>query len=373
MAKQRNFGLDLIRAIAISLVLISHCSLLFYPDSQPLIKTILMLGGTLGVDIFFVLSGYLIGGILLNHCENNKLQLPDITYFWVRRWFRTLPNYFLILFINCFLGIYLFKQIPDDIGSYFYFFQNFSHAQSDFFTESWSLSIEEFSYLFTPMAVMLFYTIKKNGKMAFLLGSLLLITLANFSRIHYHLSEINMDYHFWTTSLRKVVIYRIDAICYGFLAIYAARYFKKHIKKYALHSFYAGALTLIGLYLIIFIFNLTPNTAPLLYNIVYFPIIGLTLAAMHWYITEKHTNSKRINNVVKYISTRSYAVYLINFSIVFMSINFFSAKEFIFIPKPLMIVLYLGITFVLSELLYRFYEKPFMNLRDRAIFKPHKK
>ncbi len=62
---KRNFGLDLLRAIAISLVLISHCTYLLFPENESLLITFVRTLGAIGVDLFFVLSGYLIGGILL--------------------------------------------------------------------------------------------------------------------------------------------------------------------------------------------------------------------------------------------------------------------------------------------------------------------
>ncbi len=60
----RNFGLDAIRALAIILVVLSHCTYILPEFNLQLTNGIRLFGAT-GVDIFFVLSGFLIGGILL--------------------------------------------------------------------------------------------------------------------------------------------------------------------------------------------------------------------------------------------------------------------------------------------------------------------
>ncbi|MBT8377560.1 MAG: acyltransferase family protein, partial [Bacteroidia bacterium] len=97
---QRIFGLDVVRAIAILLVLISHSTILIFPESNSNAVFAIQFFGTIGVDIFFVLSGYLIGRILLKQLQTQDFSFKNVLYFWIRRWFRTLPNYYLILIVN---------------------------------------------------------------------------------------------------------------------------------------------------------------------------------------------------------------------------------------------------------------------------------
>lgn len=82
----RNIGLDLPRAAAITLVVASH-----YVSHYPLL-------GVYGVELFFALSGFLIGGILYRElAAPGDWTLPRVKRFWLRRWYRTLPNYYLFL------------------------------------------------------------------------------------------------------------------------------------------------------------------------------------------------------------------------------------------------------------------------------------
>lgn len=81
---KRIFGLDFIRALAISLVVISHASLLIFPKSEHEVLIFIKTLGAVGVDLFFVLSGFLIGGIILKLIEEimlyNFFELPILKY-----------------------------------------------------------------------------------------------------------------------------------------------------------------------------------------------------------------------------------------------------------------------------------------------------
>ena len=89
-SSQRNFGLDVLRAAAIVMVLVSHTA------------NALNFLGVYGVELFFVLSGFLIGDILIRSAaRQSRFDFRDLAEFWTRRWFRTLPNYY------WFLALYL--------------------------------------------------------------------------------------------------------------------------------------------------------------------------------------------------------------------------------------------------------------------------
>lgn len=107
--KHRVFGLDVVRAVAILLILCSHSTILLFPNSEATGLRFIQFFGTIGVDIFFVLSGFLIGTILIKHIESNQTQSKHFVQFWVRRWLRTLPNYYLILLVNIGLA-FLYKS-----------------------------------------------------------------------------------------------------------------------------------------------------------------------------------------------------------------------------------------------------------------------
>jgi peptidoglycan/LPS O-acetylase OafA/YrhL len=99
-SNERVYGLDAFRAVAIILVVLGHGAQ-FADEIFWFLPSVPMLNGVDGVELFFVLSGFLIGSILIKKIEKEeKFGLKSIMHFWKRRWFRTLPNYYLILFLN---------------------------------------------------------------------------------------------------------------------------------------------------------------------------------------------------------------------------------------------------------------------------------
>ena len=251
---KRNFGLDLLRAIAISLVLISHCTFLLFPEANSFGVTFVRTMGAVGVDLFFVLSGYLIGGILLKIITEKEVSFNELFRFWKRRWLRTLPNYFLILLANIALAIVLGIDLPKSVILYFGFFQNFLYQHPNFFTEAWSLSVEEFAYLLLPFMIILSVLIfnKLNRKSLFVKVTVLVIILLTILKWKYFNSTVINNYQEWSGTFRKVVIYRIDSIYYGFLALYLIKSFPEYFKRFKNVLFFLGGSLFILLHFIIY-------------------------------------------------------------------------------------------------------------------------
>lgn len=88
----RVFGLDLMRATAILLVLVCHGAFELFPV-RPIFAISLYAYGYFGVDLFFALSGFLIGGMLFRALASKREHRP-LRNFWIRRVFRTMPNYY---------------------------------------------------------------------------------------------------------------------------------------------------------------------------------------------------------------------------------------------------------------------------------------
>lgn len=136
---RRYQSMDVLRAVAILLVLLSH-SVLSY--GAPEYLSPLQLGGT-GVDLFFVLSGWLLGGQLFK--EINRDGTIDIKRFWYRRWMRTLPAYYAVLALSVTQRM-LTVEDAEFPYLYFIFLQNYD-PPLEFFSISWSLCVEEQFYL----------------------------------------------------------------------------------------------------------------------------------------------------------------------------------------------------------------------------------
>ncbi len=151
-------ALDGVRGIAIALVLLSHFMLRDYFTNER--AYFITQFGWIGVDLFFVLSGFLITGILLDSRRNEHYWRN----FYRRRVLRILPLYYFVVFIT-WLTVLFFEKYPESFDSYAWFFtftpnlgmglkNNYlNHSHIFNLNHLWSLAIEEQFYLFWPLIV----------------------------------------------------------------------------------------------------------------------------------------------------------------------------------------------------------------------------
>lgn len=214
----RVFGLDVIRAAAIALVLLSH-AFRFAPVGPLINEHLAPALGTLGVELFFALSGFLIGGILLRATDFSN-RGKTVIRFWARRWMRTLPAYFTVLLLWPVVSYWISGggdfHYPN-LLHYLTFTQNFSSPHPEYFGVAWSLSIEEWSYLLIPLLLLLLAKVAKLApQKALIVCSLVLICISVVLRMQYVFFVA--DTHAGTLGWCKLVCYRFDAVAFGLLA-----------------------------------------------------------------------------------------------------------------------------------------------------------
>jgi len=206
----RGFGLDLVRAIAIVFVLVAHdASFLGYWFNFP-VPFKVSLAGMFGVELFFVLSGLLIGRLLLDLVEYGP-NLRNLGIFLARRWMRTLPLYFL------WLAFLLLCRPPAGpfgwhVLHYVTLTQNLLSGmpEGEFFPVTWSLTIEEWFYLlFATSAVACVAVLRRPA--AIWLVILLFLVVPPFLRWQVP------DSADFVGAIQKVAVLRLDAIAFGVL------------------------------------------------------------------------------------------------------------------------------------------------------------
>lgn len=357
----RVYGLDLIRAFAIILVFWQHAVILVPNEFEEIVrfyeKFLLE-----GVSIFFVLSGFLITRILLRDFERERIiKFTDYFNFWKRRWYRTLPAYYVVLIVL------IFFEFNDWNNRYslFVFLANFtSQGENGFFSVSWSLAVEEWYYLLFPVLlaiVLRFFSLKY----ASIVVMVFIITVCNYLRLdEYIKSGQNAIY-----GLRQVVLYRLDAIALGGILAWVSFY----------HSAFFSKLKRPMLYLF-FLFLLLN---PFLRSIFYYPhpLIHFNFEALNAFLVIPFLSSFNIDvsgrralffkGAVTCVSKLSYSIYLVHGSIVLWGIiryfqenNYLSFMRFE-IERITLFCLYFIFTAVLSVVLYLFVEEPFMRIRER--------
>ncbi len=316
-----------------------------------------------GVELFFVLSGFLIGTIILKiYSENHSFTGSQMLDFWKRRWLRTLPNYYLVLFLNLALvsaGIingnaHMFNW------KFLFFLQNFNTYFTDFFWESWSLTVEEWFYIIFPVFIFIFHKIiktKLSDQSFFLIAILLFILLPLLYRIYISPEQVDVFWH--DVKFRKVVITRLDAIMYGVLFSWIKFYHPETWRKIALPFF------IIGIFLIYLFMHLQSGNPTGYYSkTFYFSFVGLAAAMLLPFADSVKLVRTRIGKIITHISLVSYSMYLLNLGVVAEVIrkNFDPASPlagFVSYSAYWLIVIFL------STLLYKYFEKPIMDMRDK--------
>jgi len=140
--------LDILRAAAVLLVIGRH-----FP-----ITKFLYLGGWTGVDLFFVLSGFLISGLLFSeHKKHGKIR---VGHFLIRRGFKIYPPfYLLVVWTVCMFVLYRHPLPWSRFFSEVFFLQSY---HTGIWTHTWSLAVEEHFYLALPVLLMLLARLSRN-------------------------------------------------------------------------------------------------------------------------------------------------------------------------------------------------------------------
>lgn len=301
----RVFGLDILRAIAVLLVLVGHTSQHFQPPAW--YYWLWSPQGTLGVEIFFVLSGFLIGTIIIRLAKSGRLHsFSSLWDFWKRRWIRTLPLYFFFYLIYLRFD-YLGVASLDKTYPFLFFMQNFAWHQIPFFQHSWSLSVEEWFYFLFPLTFLFLAKDERAYRIPLLLTCIVFIIGPVVGRMMI-ISHVD-GYEQFNNEVRMVVVNRLDAIFTGvLLALIKIEWpdFYGVLRKFGL----VGVVACLGviLYLALGVPGLAGHYWAM---VVYFPIISVAVAVALPFVAEIRSSGMNfIDRFISYTSKISYSLYL---------------------------------------------------------------
>jgi peptidoglycan/LPS O-acetylase OafA/YrhL len=156
LSSRRYPTLDLLRVVALSMTLLLHAPRV--AEQLPIVSS-LQLGLNLGVDLFMLISGWLLGGQLIVDHRTGQLSIGR---FYLKRWLRTLPAFYAVLLVLCFAGA-LSDAGSAAVASHFLFLQEYLELQQ--YGVSWSLCVEEHFYLLLPLLVPLLVRIGSARRM----------------------------------------------------------------------------------------------------------------------------------------------------------------------------------------------------------------
>ena len=284
-------SLDGLRTISVLFVVTSHfIYTLGYND-----KNI----GILGVKFFFVISGFLITGLLLK--ELDKTSTINLAKFYFRRTLRIFPPYYfylLVLFIGVKFGVVPNSSTDDFIAPVTYT-SNYFAANSWNLLHTWSLSVEEQFYLIYPFVLIFF----GRHKIVWVLGGL--IVLCPFFRL--------TDYYFFNESQQMWIYYGFHANADGLatgclLAIFYDRLHQNRIYLKILNSYFV-ILAPILLYFV----NSTIDPRQFYLGAAFTISNFLVVICLDWAITNYNNNlfGKFLNSApMTQIGVMSYSIYV---------------------------------------------------------------
>ncbi|MBL7900755.1 MAG: acyltransferase [Bacteroidia bacterium] len=353
-SSRRIFGLDLLRTIAILIVVLEH-SLPVLSDHFKVLKHLALPDG---VDLFFVLSGFLIGGQIISGIEHKKhFRFQQLSTFLQRRWRRTLPNYFLFLGIN--LVLIHFALVKGEINTYlltyFCFLQNIFTPVDFLFWESWSLAVEEWFYVLFPLLLFLVFrfrssrvSIKRNLLVGILLF-LLLPLLYRFYSLYFLPSHQDWDLYY-----RKLVSTRLDAMGFGLLAAYL-KYYVPRLWNYRSGLFFLTGVS--GLFLLTY-FSDAIHEHYAFSRTLYFSLSAFLVLLLIPQLDQLNHEPFAFKPFA-FISRISYSMYLLHLPLYQILFNHFDTSNPVL--SMFMYGFYWVLTIGLSYIVYRYYEKPFMS------------
>jgi len=234
-----------LRAVAISMVVFQHGALFFYLCyGSPAIWT---KTGTIGVTLFFALSGFLIGGILLDLGDGLR-DHRVAARFWLRRALRTLPNYFLFIGIN--LAFWYVFQRQRDIQAPSLCFRDMSSScrtsprSRPGSSRSRGHSRSRMVLLLSPLALFLGLRLLRVPFVR-LYWTLAAAMIA----LPVILRASTLSQEDWANGITKVVIYRPDSIAIGLAAVALSRLHPAQWARSRIAAAGAGVAVLAGSFL----------------------------------------------------------------------------------------------------------------------------
>ncbi|WP_214307753.1 acyltransferase family protein, partial [Staphylococcus pseudoxylosus] len=342
-------GLDGLRAIAVIGIIIYHLNKQW------------LTGGFLGVDTFFVISGYLITSLLLFEYESTGII--NLKQFWLRRIKRLIPA-MLVLVMVVTVATLIFKpaeivNIKQDAFAAIFYVSNWWYIATDvnYFEQFafmplkhlWSLAIEEQFYIIFPIVfILLLLIIKKYRNVTLILWIISLVSLLTMIIIGQAQTGHSRVYFGTDTRLQTMLLGVIFAFVWP---PFKLKKNPNHILRTIIDS-----IGVVGIALLLMLFFIVNDDSNWIYNGGFYLISGLTLFVIMSAVHPSGYFAKILGNpLFIYIGKRSYSLYLWHFPVISFIHSYYVDGQ---LPVYVYVVDII-LTIILSEMSYRYIETPF--------------
>ncbi|MBC3872207.1 acyltransferase family protein [Undibacterium flavidum] len=355
-------GLDTLRACAILLVLMYHY--MVFVSHEPSFGFLSEIGWV-GVDLFFVLSGYLIGNQIFTGLRSTSGF--SLKTFYIRRALRTLPNFYVVLAIYFLFPIEAGGKAVTPLWKFLTFTQNFDLKPGSAFSHAWSLSIEEQFYVVLPLLAIATIAFLKSVRAMWVV---LLSAMAGAALMRYLMwQQVGGDGVQYYVTIYYSSWCRFDELLPG-VALALWKNFHPAIWDRALkrgHVSLVGGAILSGLAMFLFTsFNYSEEQGFLWYTTTFgYTILasGFALLTLAGLSPNSALYRWRIPGAAS-LALWSYALYLVHKPLMNALIRPFEAWGWS-VKSLAGIGAMFAVSFFAAYVLFRVVETPFMRLRDR--------
>jgi len=365
LVPQRLNGLDSLRAFAIVIVLLYHYMVVVSRENTFGYATKI---GWMGVDLFFVLSGYLIGNQVLSAIAKNDGF--SLKLFYIRRLLRTLPNYYVVLALYFLFPVALAGAETAPFWQFLTFTQNFDFRPMTTFSHSWSLCIEEQFYLVFPLMFIVLAKSKNFVQLAWLTiiaGMFLGITMRIYMWQNY--GDAGMNFRDYYQHIYYSSFTRFDELLPGVAIAMIKNFHQDWFEKISSRT---NQLLCAGVLVVGTMFYLFPHyhfnkddgfnfwLTTIGYSVLAIGFALLTLSTL------SHTsllNKCRIPGAA-HIALWSYAIYLIHkplFQLLIAPLNAINID----VKSAVGVSIIMTVSIFAGWLLFRLVETPFMTIRAK--------
>jgi peptidoglycan/LPS O-acetylase OafA/YrhL len=355
--RERQPGLDLLRALAIIIVVIYHAGIMGFPLPGRVHRF-----GWIGVDIFFVLSGYLIGGQLLAPLARD--QSVKLGRFFARRALRIMPAYFVVLAIYFLLPSWReYPEMAQPLWKFLLSVQNIALHGGTAFSHAWSLAVEDQFYLCLPF-ILLFAN--RWPRAALLIPCVIAfggVALRTFLAFQNPAEISGVSYRGFQTWIYYPTWTRLDPLVFG-VALAAIEKFRptwwKRLTDYAIWLWPPGLLLIVyalwlgeGEYL---------SVAAAIWQ---FPLIALGMASLLVCAVSPRLFLRRIAIPgAAFIASIAYSAYLIQKLVIHCVAQFCTTHNIALTSIPALLGVEICV-YVAAAILFFAIERPFLQLRHR--------
>lgn len=360
----RLYGLDHLRAIAIIMVFFYH-----YPivsGGQPSWLPGLVRFGWTGVDLFFVLSGFLIASQLFDQIR--KAESISLRDFFLKRFFRIIPAYWVTLAIYFLVPAFRERESLPPLWKFVTFTQNLGLdlKNAGTFSHAWSLCVEEHFYLLLPLTLWLLLRTKSFKRSALIIAVLFLFGF--FIRAwcfnHFYLTAPDTD-NPWI-SWYKYIYYpsysRLDGLLAG-VSLAALQSFKPALwQKIAARG---NVLVVLSVMILLAASFVSSDEMSFTASVFGFPLVdigyGLLVAGV---ISPGNFLFNRRSKVTTIIASLSFGIYLTHKGIIHVTLNWLKGYH---LNDNVKLLICMATCFIVARILFELVEKPMLRLRKRFV------